>query len=144
MCMCAQRRFTDLSPTTRSARAFAVATIADALPDADPTLIDDCELVIGELVANSVKASAQIAGATNIDVAVALHHDYVELAVTDDAHGWPVLRPLNPNAAGGRGLRLVAALSNRWGVTIAEDKRTTVWAQVPRDPVATADLSCRV
>ena len=144
MCMCAQRRFTDLSPTTRPARTFAVATIADALPHVDTTLIDDCELVIGELVANAVKASAEIPDATNIDVAVALHHDYVELAVTDDARGWPVLLPPNPTAAGGRGLRLVAALSSRWGVTIAEDKRTTVWAQLPCDPVATTGVSCRV
>ena len=142
MCICAHRRFTDLSPTTRPARVFAVATVAEALPQADRTLIDDCELVIGELVANAVKASADVADAKHIDVAVTLHRDYVEIAVTDDARGWPVLQPPSPSAAGGRGLRLVAALSSRWGVTIAEDKRTTVWAQLSCDPVATTGVSC--
>ncbi|MEE2052929.1 hypothetical protein Q8A49_20720 [Nocardiopsis umidischolae] len=41
---------------------------------------------------------------------------------------WPELRPLTGDAPGRRGLHLVAALSDGWGHTPAEELGLTVWA----------------
>ena len=136
--MSAHRRFSPPGTTARPAREFIVTTIARALPRADTTVADDCELVIGELVTNACNAHA-----TTIDVSIELHHTRIELAVTDDAHGWPVLRVPGPAATSGRGLQIVAALAARWGVTVAEDGRTTVWAHVPCNPLTTTAVQCR-
>jgi anti-sigma regulatory factor (Ser/Thr protein kinase) len=61
-----------------------------------PTVVDDCGLVVGELIANAIQADAN-----TIDVSVELHHGRIGLAVTDDAHGWPVLHPPDLDATGG-------------------------------------------
>ncbi len=138
MCQDAHREFAATITTTRPARQFVVATLTRAAPRAGVAIIDDCELVIGELVANAINADAEI-----IDVTIELHHDRIDLAVTDDAHGWPVLHPPDPAATSGRGLQIVAALATRWGVTIGEDRRTTVWAHLPCNPLTTSGVQCR-
>jgi serine/threonine-protein kinase RsbW len=138
MCVGAQRQFTAMTLTARPARQFAVAMITSALPAAVTDVADDCELVIGEFVANAINADAKL-----IDVSVQLHHDRIELAVTDDAHGWPVLYPRDVTAPTGRGLQIVAALATTWGVTVAEDRRTTVWAHLACDQMDTTHMTCR-
>ena len=110
----------------------------NALPAAGANVVDDCELVVGELVANAITADATI-----IDVSIQLHHDRVELAVSDDAHGWPVLRLPDPAATSGRGLQIIAAIAARWGVTINEDRHTIVWAHLSCDPRTTTGVPCQ-
>lgn len=139
MCKSAHRQFTRTTSTARAARLFTVAAISSALSGADADIVGDGELIIGELVANAINALADL-----IDVSVNIHHDRIELAVTDDAHGWPVLHPLNTAATSGRGLQIVAALATSWGVTITRDRRTTVWAHLPCSPLETVDVPCRL
>jgi hypothetical protein len=44
-------------------------------------------------------------------------------------------RPPDPASGGGFGLRLVQALSERWGLERVSDGGTIVWAQLARTPV---------
>lgn len=138
MCTNAQRQFTATKLTGRSARRFTVSAITSVLPRAAYNVVDDCELVIGELVANAVTADA-----TSIDVTIQIHHDRIELAVTDDAHGWPTPLAPDPAASSGRGLQIIATLAIRWGVTRSRDQHTIVWAHLACDPVATSEVQCR-
>jgi two-component sensor histidine kinase len=138
MCTNAHRQFTASRSTARAARQFTIATITGAIPRAGANVVDDCELVVSELAANAINALAN-----TIDVSIELHHDRIELAITDDADGWPVLQPLDPSATSGRGLQLVAALATSWGVSLAEDRRTIVWALLPCNPLDTTDVPCR-
>ena len=94
--------------------------------------------MIGELIANAIKADAN-----TIDVSVKLHHGRIELAVTDDAHGWPVHHPPDLEAAGGRGDADHRRACHPLGVTIDEDRRTIVWAHLFCNPLATNGVQCR-
>ena len=58
------------------------------------------------------------------------------IAVTDQSRQEPILRPIEPSAIGGRGLQLVAALSQSWGVRLIEGRGKTVWSALERDSAA--------
>jgi two-component sensor histidine kinase len=80
-------------------------------------------LVFSELVTNAV---IHAGGALNITVS--RDGPRVRIAVHDNGSGWPYLK--HGAAIGGRGLHIVAELSERWG---AEPTATgkVVWAAVP-------------
>lgn len=137
MCLRGQRRFAVTDSTPAVARHFATDAIGPALGADGSDVVEDAELVTGEFVTNAV-----LAGARSVDMLVEIHFDRLELAVTDDGSGWPVLRPPDPYASGGRGLQIVAALATRWGVTVGADRRTTVWAELACDPLHTRALHC--
>jgi len=106
MCKDAHRRFTATS-TPLPARQFVVTTITSALPLARANIVDDCELVIGEL------------------------------AVTDDAHGWPVLHPPNLTATAGEVYRSSLPWPPAGASRSPEDRRKTVWAHLSCTPLKT-------
>jgi anti-sigma regulatory factor (Ser/Thr protein kinase) len=138
MCQRALHRFANVDVSTvRAARHVATAVIRDAIVDAPTELVEDAELVADELVANAVRA-----GARSIEMVLELHYDRIEVAVTDDANGWPMPRQPDVRAMSGRGLQIVEALTTSWGVTREADKRTTVWAHLQCDPSYTTELTC--
>ncbi|MCW2670401.1 MAG: hypothetical protein QOJ48_2484 [Frankiales bacterium] len=88
------------------------------------SLCDDVALVVTELVANAVRHAG-----TDIEISVTAITDGVRLEVRDGS-----TRPLRPRAAlssdeGGRGLLLVDALSNRYGV-VGEPDGKRVWVEM--------------
>jgi anti-sigma regulatory factor (Ser/Thr protein kinase) len=91
-----------------------------------PGLVDDAALVLDELVANS----ADHARGASIQVTITRKgHAQVRLAVVDMERKHPRLVVADTEDEGGRGLRLVAGISQRWGVdTLRSGKR--VWADV--------------
>lgn len=91
-----------------------------------PSLVDDAALVLDELVANS----ADHARGASIQVTITRKdHALVRLAVVDNERKHPRFVAVNPDDEGGRGLCLVAGISQRWGVdTLHSGKR--VWADV--------------
>lgn len=96
---------------------------------------DDAKLVVSELITNSVEANCQEAV-----LAIDAHRDRVTVAVSDDAPGAPALERPPPDVSRGRGLVIVDALTERWGVDYgAREGRKTVWAQlrVPTSAVPT-------
>jgi anti-sigma regulatory factor (Ser/Thr protein kinase) len=88
-------------------------------------------LLVSELVTNSVRHAGQPADAP-IGVQVNNGSASVRLAVHDGGHGFPFPAqevPVAPLVAGGRGLAIVAALSETWGVDSNPDG-CTVWCQL--------------
>jgi len=88
-----------------------------------PDLIDDAVLCVSELVTNAVHA-----GCTSLRVELSFKDDGVRVGVVDDAPGRPALRSAGAGERSGRGLRLVEAVSRRWGVDVVE-RGKLVWAE---------------
>ncbi|MGD0240092.1 MAG: ATP-binding protein [Streptosporangiaceae bacterium] len=101
----------------------------------DPAVCD-VALVISELFSNALRHAAPLPGA---QIRVTWRIDPVRVRVSvSDGGGLTVPELGEPaqGATGGRGLRIVAKLSSRWGTSTGEDG-TTVWAEVPVRPLTT-------
>jgi len=129
-----------LLPFTASSAGVARRHLVSDLIEAGvcASAVTDAALVISELLSNALQHAGPLPG-PSIRVAWDLDGDSVRLSVSDG--GGPT-RPEpgepTPVATGGRGLRIVARLSRRWG-TLCDDDGTTVWAEVrvmPLEPVA--------
>jgi anti-sigma regulatory factor (Ser/Thr protein kinase) len=107
--------------------------VADCLDQrVTPTLLDDAQLLVSELVTNSVLHSGASAG-DGVVVRVELTLSTVRVEVEDPGRGGVV----GPRAAdvvrgGGFGLSLVHALSERWGLERVAVGGTRVWAELAR------------
>jgi len=88
--------------------------------------IDPLALVTSELVTNAIVH----AGTESVITCRLLAPDEVELAVTDHGAGTPRMGDPDVDDTGGRGLRIVDALSTTWGVRHLAPDETTVWARV--------------
>lgn len=108
------------------ARRWIADCLRVQLGDGSAGLIDDVVLGTSELVTNAVRA-----GCSALTVRVAVEDATVRLSVIDDAPGQPKPVTVGPHALAGRGLRLVAALTVRWGVAPAVSGKE-VWAEFAR------------
>lgn len=91
-------------------------------------LLDDAALVVSELMTNALRAGSRIALLT-----LTLEPGHLRVAVQDDVAARPRLMEAAPGELTGRGLHLVAALSNDWGFTrLARGKE--VWADLSLIP----------
>jgi len=91
--------------------------------------VSDAALVLSELLSNALRHATPLPGSC-LRVAWHLDADSVQVSVSDG--GGPTRPELGePTQAttGGRGLRIVAKLSRRWG-TGSDEEGTTVWAEV--------------
>jgi serine/threonine-protein kinase RsbW len=91
--------------------------------------VDEAELVLSELVANSLRHVSPLPDGT-IRVHWKAKNDVVELEVSDGGgQTAPSVRRPAPWAPSGRGLRIVRSIAHEWGVV--EDRGTvTVWAAI--------------
>jgi two-component sensor histidine kinase len=110
----------------RTARHRLTTELAGTVPD---DLLGDVVAVVGELVVNAVRHARPLPGGVRVAWSVT-PAGVVEVRVTD---GGGRLRP-NPRRAGpealdGRGLQIVSALADRWGVDHDGDGQS-VWAQI--------------
>jgi serine phosphatase RsbU (regulator of sigma subunit)/anti-sigma regulatory factor (Ser/Thr protein kinase) len=103
------------------ARRFA----AEALRDVDPSVVDDVELVVSELVTNAL-----LHGSAPVVLRLSTIGGRVRVEVEDGGRELPVRMRTDPTAMTGRGLSLVARLSSEWGVEPAEGRGKVVWAEV--------------
>jgi len=98
--------------------------------------VTDAALVISELLSNALRHAGPLPGA-GIRVAWDLDADSVRISVSDGGGpSQPEFGEPTPTTTGGRGLRIVARLSRRWG-TLCDDEGTTVWAEVLVMPLET-------
>jgi two-component sensor histidine kinase len=86
-------------------------------------------LIVTELVTNSVKH----AGAAP-ELTLEWDGTRLRVEVFDEGEGRPVLRNADMTATSGRGLALVDAVADRWGV-IERDAGKVVWAELDLGPV---------
>ena len=110
--------------------AIARRNVADALQEAGlgSDQAFDAALIASELVGNAVRHGRPLPGGDiAIEWRVAAGSFYI--AVTDGGNS-PSVAPkeADHHETSGRGLMIVAALSQDWGV-INDDNSTTVWAQ---------------
>jgi hypothetical protein len=107
-----------------AARRF-VAGLLGRRPYGDRVDPDDAMLVTSELATNAV-----VHAGTPFSVAVRSDGSGVRISVHDTSPMQPVMRDHNPVALAGRGLRLIAMISQAWGVEYGPDGKT-VWAELP-------------
>ncbi len=116
------RRFAADDSAPAAARAFVLAALrAHGTP-----LADTAALVVSELATNAVRH-----GRTGFTVTVSALARRVRIAVGDGRPEFPVLRECSETAPGGRGLRIVDALSREWGTTRRFEGKV-VWAELDR------------
>ncbi|WP_432573162.1 SpoIIE family protein phosphatase [Kineococcus sp. SYSU DK005] len=89
-------------------------------------LLDEAELVLSELVTNALVHTDAPGG-------VLLRYDRGARRLTVNVHDRSTRHPLErhagPDALGGRGLGIVEAVADEWGVSVAGDGKT-VWAEL--------------
>jgi anti-sigma regulatory factor (Ser/Thr protein kinase) len=95
--------------------------------DVSAGVIDEAEIVVSELVSNSIRHARPLADG-NLRVHWKVKAGVVEVEVTDGgSDSTPRPAPRTIWAPSGRGLRIVRSLAHEWGVT--EDRNgSTVWA----------------
>ena len=130
--------------SVRQARAFVQARCQSAGVGRDAS--DTAVLLTSEVVTNAV-----LHGRSPARLSVSIDPDTIRVDVTDDNSRHPTLAPRDDEALDGRGMNMVDALANAWGVS-DEHLGKTVWFTIannsPRQPVSgpahgtTADSSC--
>ncbi|MFD4785853.1 ATP-binding protein [Streptomyces sp. NPDC058459] len=89
---------------------------------------DDLALIVSELVTNAV-LHGKTAPGRQVEVTLDHRAGRVRVEVRDTGEGMPRRRPRVPLAVSGRGIEIVDALSEAWGVT-EQVVGKTVWAEL--------------
>ncbi|WP_189172174.1 ATP-binding protein [Pilimelia anulata] len=118
----------------RGARVARHRLTAELTGAVDTPLLMDVVAVVAELVGNAIRHAEPLPGGV-VRVAWRLApadgDAVVEIRVTDGGSGAavPRARAAEPEATGGRGLGIVAALADRWGVD-RDGLGQSVWAEL--------------
>lgn len=104
-----------------SARRFVSQAIAD-LPG---ELQDSVNLMVSELATNAL-----VHASSGFVVSIDRSGAAVTISVTDRGDGAPALQSPSSSEPHGRGLRIVEALSDEWGITSTDGTGKTVWFRV--------------
>ncbi|MFB7605905.1 ATP-binding protein [Streptomyces gardneri] len=119
-----------LSPTPRGAR-LARLLAAEWMRDHEVPygVTETATQVVAELATNAA-THGRVAG-RSFRLALLSQPDVLRIEVTDTrGEDLPVLQPPCPEGDSGRGLLLVEALADRWGVGLGPVPRKTVWAEL--------------
>ncbi|GAA3800400.1 hypothetical protein GCM10022226_19990 [Sphaerisporangium flaviroseum] len=113
----------------RTARGFTTTTLRSWGLD---ELVDDAELVIGELVINALRHGlgnrATVFSGHPVRIILALTDESLICVVTDPSDECPTPRDPDFGSEGGRGLQVVAGISHRWGWAPLGSPGKAVWA----------------
>jgi serine/threonine-protein kinase RsbW len=117
------------------APAMARAAVAPWLSaQVSDTLLGDAQLLLSELVTNSVR-HAKLARGAAIRVSVEISDELIHLEVEDPGGDATITRRRpDPEHGGGFGLYLVETLAERWGSRY--DDSTCVWAELAISPAS--------
>ncbi|MFJ4784592.1 ATP-binding protein [Streptomyces sp. NPDC088794] len=119
-----------LSPTPRGARLARL--LAGEQLRAWELPLETAAQIVAELAANAV-THGRVPG-RDFRLTLYVVGDTLRIEVTDTrADALPRLNSAAPGAESGRGLVLVDALADRWGVAMGPYPRKTVWAEVRTD-----------
>lgn len=116
------------------APGHARTVMSSHLRHIDRDVASDAELIVSELVTNSVR-HAGVGPDRRVTVHLVLLHDHLRITVTDPGGDLqPRLLTRSPDGLGGHGLRLVELLSTKWGVGRDAVGATQVWCDLVLDP----------
>jgi anti-sigma regulatory factor (Ser/Thr protein kinase) len=117
----AARRFRGRPESVTAARRF----VRDVLRDQSHEVVDAAELMACELATNCVRHA-------HSDFELAIHSEgQIRVEVRDTNSGQPVLRYPAPEDPSGRGLRIVEAMSDTWGIIPSRNGKTVWFAIQP-------------
>ena len=119
----------DLTPSARLVRTARDLTTRALLDWGCPQQIGAATLIVSELVNNAI-----LHARSDLTVSIARWGDLVRLAVHDATPERPVRRDQGPTQVTGRGMLLVAALSQSWGVLPTTGGGKVVWAVLQAPP----------
>lgn len=92
-----------------------------------PHVIDAAAICVTELVSNVIRHVGELTPTT---LTVSMNGTFLRLDVQDpDARALPTLLAAGPDAEGGRGMALVDAAADRWGVILRADSKVT-WCEL--------------
>jgi anti-sigma regulatory factor (Ser/Thr protein kinase) len=117
------RTFACATTSVAEARSFAVAVVSGL---GQVPSVDVLELLVSELAANCVRHAQ-----TGFRVEVGPVPDGIRVEVTDQGGGSPQMRDPPPTVASGRGLRIIDALAEEWGIDEGGPGTTRVWFRLP-------------
>lgn len=132
-----QRGFPSTPGSLREARNFVVHAIAGTSPE----LLETVGLMVSELATN-----AQLHAATGFEVSAEFDQleGRLKVEVTDTGAGEPTVKRPEPSDPHGRGLQIVAVLSDRWGIEWPSDRPgKTVWFEVLVPPSEPGDAAAQ-
>ncbi|MGW1411572.1 ATP-binding protein [Streptomyces sp. NPDC002403] len=127
------RQFTVLlSPTRRGARLARLLTMAHL--GNWGIVCEPAAHIVAELAANAA-VHGRVPGRDFQLALTALRDELLRIEVTDTrAEQLPVVSTPDRHAEGGRGLLIVEALADRWGIDVGPVPRKTVWAELDLAP----------
>ncbi|GAA3300264.1 ATP-binding protein [Streptomyces cinereospinus] len=133
-----------LSPTPRGARLARLLATEQLRTWGLP--LDPARLIVAELASNAA-THGRVPG-RNFQLLLHVVGETLRIEVTDTrGDRLPQCRLADPTEESGRGLTLVAALADRWGVIPGLPPRKTVWAELtfaaPRSPASEGPRSGR-
>jgi anti-sigma regulatory factor (Ser/Thr protein kinase) len=112
-------------------------TAREAMSGLWPETVDErCARQDGLLVLSELAANAAEHAGDAFTVSMALSAEEFLVGVTDSGRHRPIVRPIRTSAVDGRGMQLVAALSQQWGVRLVHERGKTVWAALDRRDAA--------
>jgi anti-sigma regulatory factor (Ser/Thr protein kinase) len=122
----------DLPPTSASVTAARRIAVDLLRVWRAPHDLDDVALLVTELVTNVVD---HVGGDDTFTVELALGGDSLTIGVVDGSAVKPVVRELNSDEPRGRGMRMVQAIADTWGI---EDHHggKRVWLTLQHTPPA--------
>ncbi|HEY4451710.1 MAG TPA: ATP-binding protein [Solirubrobacteraceae bacterium] len=120
------RRFSCHRESVSAARQFARAALGR---QPDETL-DAVELMVSELATNCVQHAE-----SDFEIAVSVSEPDIRIEARDTGEGRPTPRSPAPTEPTGRGLRIVEAMSDSWGI-VPGARGKTVWFTIARRPAS--------
>ena len=119
--MTTARRFRGRPESVTAVRRF----VRDVLSDQSREVVDAAELMACELATNCVRHARS-------DFELAIHSEgQIRVEVRDTNRGRPVLRFPAPEDPSGRGLHIVEAMSDTWGIIPSRNGKTVWFAIQP-------------
>jgi anti-sigma regulatory factor (Ser/Thr protein kinase) len=96
---------------------------------------EDAALLVAELAANVVD---HVRGEDSFSLELAVAGERLRIAVVDGSAVRPVVRELRSTSARGRGMQLVAAIADRWGVEDHGGGGKRIWFELAAPAFADA------
>lgn len=103
-------------------------------------LVDDALVVVSELVANVVRHAGTV---STLELELGGHGPTLRIALADGSSTAPRLRRAHPSEEDDRGMAILAALSDRWGIELHVGGKRVWWEVDLATPYAESSTARR-